>query len=107
MHAPFTRAHPFRRLAPRMAPIALGMAALLFAAQTVVALHGVVHLTRGDTDHCEIAQFAPSLSGCAPVAAAPPDVPPIAAVSVTSGPTLLRASEPLQDHPVRGPPAAA
>lgn len=106
MRNPFRRDHPFRRLAPRLRPLALGMAALLFVAQTVLAVHGVVHLTLGDDDHCEIAQFAPFVADCAPAAAAPAALPPIAAPPVVSIPSVLRASEPLQDNAVRGPPAA-
>jgi hypothetical protein len=106
MHDPFRHDNPFRRLAPRMGRIAVGLAALLLTAQTVLAVHGVVHLTRGDHDHCEIAQFAPFTADCAPAAAAPPILPRIAAPPVLAVPTLFRAVEPLQENTVRGPPAA-
>lgn len=106
MRNPFHTDNPFRRLAPRMGRIALSLAALVLVAQTVVAVHGVVHLTRGDGDRCEIALFAPTLSGCAPVMAPTPDLPPAVAARVPDARPVLRASTPLHEHPVRGPPAA-
>jgi hypothetical protein len=106
MHDPFRHDNPFRRLAPRMPGIATGLAALVLVAQTVLAVHGVVHLTLGDDDHCEIAQFAPFVADCAPTAAPAADLPRIPTPPVLSAPVVFRTLEPLWDLRVRGPPPA-
>jgi len=107
MRNPFHRNDPFQRLARRMGRIALGLAGLVLVAQTVLAVHGVVHITRGDDDHCEIAQFAPSLAGCAPATALAPDLPQAVAPEFIPFAPVVRAVLSLRQEPVRGPPVPA
>jgi len=83
------------------------MAALVFLAQTLVAVHGVVHLTLGENDHCAIAQFAPSLSSCTAAAHAAPVLPQAAPAVVVPFTPALRAVAPLRTEPIRGPPVPA